>query len=306
MNPTNLTRRCLSVFVLVSTLLCLPILLGTSFVASAQTTAGRLVVTVKDPTDAVVAGATVTATNEGTAQSITVTTNEKGVAIFPQLLVATYTVVAEAEGFQKTQTEGLKIDVGQEYGAVLVLQPGVAENIITVTAGEALVQTTNAELASTVNQKQVQELPLDGRNPLALIQLQAGVNQSGNTTTVINGFRTSTSTLTQDGINIQDNFIRANGLDFTPNRTSVAQTQEFTVITQNPDASIAGSSSVRGVSPSGTNELHGSAFEFHRNDAVGANTFFNNASKVERPKLIRNQFGFTLSGPVVIPKVVNG
>ena len=306
MNPTNLTRRCLSVFVLVSTLLCLPILLGTSFAASAQTTAGRLVVTVKDPTDAVVAGATVTATNEGTTQSITVTTNEKGVAIFPQLLVGNYTVVAEAEGFQKTQTEGLKIDVGQEYGAVLVLQPGVAENIITVTAGEALVQTTNAELASTVNQKQVQELPLDGRNPLALIQLQAGVNQSGNTTTVINGFRTSTSTLTQDGINIQDNFIRANGLDFTPNRTSVAQTQEFTVITQNPDASIAGSSSVRGVSPSGTNELHGSAFEFHRNDAVGANTFFNNASKVERPKLIRNQFGFTLSGPVVIPKVVNG
>ncbi|HNB74386.1 MAG TPA: carboxypeptidase-like regulatory domain-containing protein, partial [Acidobacteriota bacterium] len=86
MNPTNLTRRCLSVFVLVSTLLCLPILLGTSFAASAQTTAGRLVVTVKDPTDAVVAGATVTATNEGTTQSITVTTNEKGVAIFPQLL----------------------------------------------------------------------------------------------------------------------------------------------------------------------------------------------------------------------------
>jgi hypothetical protein len=274
----------------------------------AQSTNGRMVVTVKDQTGAVISGATLTITNEGTNQQINATTNDSGNYVSPLLSVGLYTVTVEAPGFKKAISEKVKIDVGQEYGIVVQMEAGGGSEVVLVNAGEELVQTSNAEVKNVVTQKQVQELPLNGRNPLELIALQAGVN-SGNlsrTTTTINGQRASSSTVTQDGINIQDLFIRTNALDFSPNRPTVAFVGEFSVTTLNPGAEAQGSSTVALVTPSGTNDFHGSAFEFHRNSAAGANSFFNNLQKVPKPQLIRNQFGYTLSGPVRIPGVYNG
>ncbi len=277
--------------------------------AWAQGTSGRLIVTAKDQTGAVVAGATVTITNIGTSTAVTNTANELGVAIFPQLLVGQYTVTVEAPGFKKAAREDVKIDVGQEYSLTVGLEVGSEGEVVTVSAGEELVQTSTAEVKNTVNEKQVQDLPINGRDVLQLIQLQAGVASGSNSAqdnayTVINGQRAGTASVTQDGINIQDNYFRENSLDFTPNRPTVAQVAEFTVTTQNGDVDVSGgASAVRTISPSGTNEFHGQVFEYHRNSALGANDFFNNLQELEKPQLIRNQFGFTLAGPAIKDKL---
>lgn len=277
--------------------------------AWAQGTNGRLVVTAKDQTGAVVAGATVTITNVGTSAVVTNTANELGVAIFPQLVVGQYTVTIEAPGFKKAAREDVKIDLGQEYSLTVGLEVGSEGEVVTVSAGEELVQTSTAEVKNTVNEKQVQDLPINGRDVLQLIQLQAGVASGSNSAqddayTVINGQRAGTASVTQDGINIQDNYIRENSLDFTPNRPTVAQVAEFTVTTQNGDVDVSGgASAVRTISPSGTNEFHGQVFEYHRNSALGANDFFNNLQGLDKPQLIRNQFGFTLAGPAIKDKL---
>ncbi|HMV48068.1 MAG TPA: TonB-dependent receptor, partial [Blastocatellia bacterium] len=132
--------------------------------------------------------------------------------------------------------------------------------------------------------------------------------------TTINGGRPSWTQLTQDGINIQDNFIRTNSLDFVPNRPTSDTIGEFTITTNTQGAdSAGGASQVKLVTPSGTNEFHGSLYEFNRNSALAANSWFNNATidrltgkSVTRPFLNRNQFGGNISGPVLVPKKVFG
>lgn len=302
----NLTHSCFKVFIAKCLIIC-GILLTTNS-AIAQSTNGRLVVTAKDQTGAVIAGARVKIINEATAQEFEATTNESGNLVSPLLPVGRYIISIEADGFKKSVSENVKLDVGQEYGLTVALETGGTDEIITVQAGEELVQTTNAEVKNIVTEKQVQELPINGRSPLRLVQLQAGVNGdlTGRSNTVINGQRSSSSNVTQDGINIQDLFIRANALDFSPNRPTVAQTSEFSVTTLNPGAENSGSSIVKFVTPSGGNAIHGSIFEFHRNSALGANDFFSNQFGLPKTQLIRNEFGFSLSGPVVIPGVING
>ncbi|MFY9226246.1 MAG: carboxypeptidase-like regulatory domain-containing protein [Blastocatellia bacterium] len=301
----NLVETCFKTFLAKCLLICSLLLSANS--AFAQTTNGRIVVTVKDQTGAVIAGANIKIINEGTNQEVDASTNESGTLVSPLLPIGKYTLSIEADGFKKAVSENVKLDVGQEYGIVVALETGGTEEVITVSAGEELLQTTNAEVKNIVTEKQIQELPLDGRSPLRLIQLQAGVNGDlARTNTVINGQRSSSANLTQDGINIQDLFIRSNALDFSPNRPTVAQVSEFSVTTLNPGAETSGASSIRFATPSGTNTFHGSVFEFHRNSALGANDFFSNQFNIEKPQLIRNQYGYTLSGPVTIPGVING
>jgi hypothetical protein len=264
-------------------------------------------VTVKDESEAVVAGATITVMNPGTGETATAEVNETGVATFPQLAAGEYTVEVEAPNFQKAVFQQVKIEVGKDYGLVAALTPGQITESVTITAGENIITTTNAELTNTVTAEQVADLPLDGRNPLQLIQLQAGVSLfNGRAGVTINGQRASSGVITQDGISIQDYAVRENALTFSPNRTTVSGVSEFSVTTQNAGADQTGASSIRLVTPSGTNAFHGEVFEYHRNDALGANDFFNNTNDIERPQLIRNQFGFAVSGPVYIPKAYNG
>jgi hypothetical protein len=281
-------------------------LLPLQSLAIAQSTNGRLVVTVKDERGDVIPGATVRVVNDGTQTEDSGVTEDGGIFTLAQVPVGTYTVTVDAQGFKTKVTQGVKIDVGQDYALVVPLEAGGVGESVTVTAGEELVKTTQTDITTTVSQKQVQDLPLDGRNPLNLVNLQAGTNANGRSNTAINGQRVSSVEVTQDGINIQDNFIRAGGFEVTTSRTTVSQVAEFSVTTSNASVDSAGASDVRLVTPSGTSELHGEVFEYHRNHAFGANDFFNNNAQpaIDTPKLIRNQFGFRLSGPVYIPKVL--
>ncbi|MGH9902555.1 MAG: carboxypeptidase-like regulatory domain-containing protein, partial [Pyrinomonadaceae bacterium] len=275
------------------------------FVAStvAQSNTGRLVGTVSDPTG-VIPGATILITDNQTGRERTVVASDDGTFTVSQLEVGTYTVKISAPGHSTFTAEDVKIDVGRDYSLNATLQVGeITENVV-VTAGADVINATTGELTNTVSPRQILELPLNGRNPLNLIALQAGTTSNGAQNTTINGQRSTFTNITRDGLNVQDNFIRGNAVDFVSERPSVDNTGEFTISTQNAGADRGyGSSQVQLVTPRGQNEFHGALFAYNRNSKFAANTFFRNRSGIERPFLNRNQFGGKLSGPIVPNKV---
>ncbi len=265
--------------------------------------------TVKDQAGAVIAGARVTLIDIATQREVTATTNDQGFFVFPDVRAGEYKLVAEQNGFKKEEVTGVTVNVGTPATVTFVLEAGQIAEVITTSASEAqaIVNTENATLQTTVLERQINDLPLNGRNPLTLASLQAGVNTSGsNRTASVNGTRGTFTNLTWDGININDNFIRTDSF-FGVAAPSVVSVAEFTLTTQNggPNDGL-GVAQVKLATPRGSTEYHGSVFEFHRNDALDANSFFNNAAGIEKEKLIQNQFGFGLGGPIKLPKKLFG
>src|SRR5262249_14980885 len=151
------------------------------------------------------------------------------------------------------------------------LELAAVTQAIDVTADVQTVQTQNAEVSTTVTNEQVRRLPLLDRDPISLVTTQAGVTQNGASDVVINGTRSSFSSVTLDGINIQDNFLRGNGLTYQPNLLLLDQISEFTVSTSNSNATVGGGSSGVSISTaSGGNEYHGAAYAYNRNNALAA------------------------------------
>lgn len=271
----------------------------------AQNTTGKIVGTVS-AADGAVSGATVVVTDNQTGKERTVTATGDGAFEVPQLEFGSYTVKITAAGFKTFTATDVKIDAGREYPLNAQLEVGQVTEEVTVTAGVEQINSTNAELSTTITEQQIKDLPLNGRNPLSLAYLQAG---SSVTTNSINGQRASSTTITRDGLNIQDNFIRTGSLGSVAfgDSPTVDNVSEFTLTTQNSGVEQGGGSSqVRLVTPRGGSQLHGSLYAFNRNSAFTANTFFGNASGLPKPFLNRNQFGGSLSGPLPIPHFGEG
>lgn len=273
----------------------------------AQNTTGRIVGSVT-AADGAVPGATVTVTDNQTKKERTVTSNGDGTFEVPQLEFGTYTVRITATGFKTFTSPDVKIDAGREYPLNAQLEVGQITEEVTVTAGAEQINASNGELSTTISQEQIRELPLNGRNPLSLLSLTAGANA---TTNSINGQRSSSTTITRDGLNVQDNFIRTGA--FVDDRPTVDDTGEFTITTQNAGAEQGGGSSiVQLVTPRGGSKFHGNLFEFNRNSKFTANSFFNNATvdaqgnPIPKAFLNRNQFGGSVSGPAPIPHFGEG
>ena len=266
----------------------------------AQTTLGRIVGTARDGSGAIVPGATVTVVSAATGEELVATSQEDGAFVFPQVRPGRYTVKLELAGFKSVTYSDVRVEPGQEYSLAAKLDVGDLSEVVQVTAGVDLVHTTTPEVTNTVRQEQIVELPLNARNPIELIRLQAGVpGVAARQSTAINGGRPTWTQVTQDGINIQDNFIRTNSLDFVPNRPTSDIIGEFTIVTNTQGVdSAGGSSQIRMITPSGSNEFHGSAFEFNRHSRFGANSWFNNRDGIEKPYLNRNQFGGRAGGPI--------
>jgi hypothetical protein len=268
--------------------------------AFAQGGQGSITGTVAGP-DGNIAGATVTAKDNQTGKEQTVQASGEGGFTFQSLEVGTYTVTVTAPGFKTNTFTSVKIDAGRSFTLNAMLEVGNISETVEVVAGADVVNATNAELSNTVTPRQVKELPINGRNPLSLLNLIAGANP---TSSSINGQRTSSVNYTRDGLNVQDNFIR-NG--FVSDQPTVDDTGEFTVITQNAGAEYGtGSTQVVLVTPRGGSDFHGNVFIFNRNSRFAANNFFNNFNNVPRAFLNRNQFGGTISGPAVIPNFGEG
>jgi len=277
-----------------------------SVAASGQVPTGTILGTVKDAQGLAIPAASVTLTNQGTSRTQAGKTSSRGSYEFTHLNVGWYTVEVSKAGFKNRLATNIKLDASTEYSVPpIVLNVGAVSETVTVEAGTNIVQTAGAEITDTVEKQQIEELPLLGRNPLVLLSTQAGVTQnhrnrnSGADTTVINGQRQSFSNLTLDGINIQDNFVRSESLDYTPNFLFMSQVGEFTTTTQNggPQAGM-GSSQVSMVTPSGTNHWHGEGFWYYRTAAWSANDWFNDANGIAKPNLLLNQAGADIGGPL--------
>lgn len=279
-------------------LLC--VLVGSA--AFAQSPTGTIVGTVLDPQGLPVEGASITLTNSGTNYTYSATSSSNGAFQFNHIDYGVYQVSVTKQGFRGEVVSNIRLDAATEYTVPPIrLEVGITTESITVQAGPETVNTVNAEITGTTEKKQIDELPILDRNPLALLSLQAGVANSGpggGTETTINGQRSSFSTVTIDGINIQDNFIRENALDYSPNLPFISQTQEFTVTQQNGDVDKSGSSGVSIVTPKGTNDWHGEGFWYYRTNAWKANDWFNDASGAPKASLIQNQGGGNIGGPI--------
>jgi Carboxypeptidase regulatory-like domain/TonB dependent receptor-like, beta-barrel len=282
--------------------------LAAALFAAAQLCAqvsGRVTGTVVDSSGAAVPEATVMLQlpGSGTAVYTTKTSNAGDYTILTVNPVE-YDLVVESTGFLTAKVAGIKVDPGRatDVPAIKLAIAGVIQSV-DVTEATQSVQTSNAEVATTISKSQIQELPITDRSPLGFLQTQAGINNaSGNT--VVNGQRPSYTNITLDGINIQDNFIRSNAMDFAPNLLLLDQVSEMTVSTSNASASaFGGSAQVNLSSPSGTNEFHGAGYWSNRNNAFAANSWFNNQSGVKMPFLNQNQIGGKLGGHIIKNKL---
>jgi hypothetical protein len=268
--------------------------------------------TITDAQGAVVPGARVTATNSATGLTRTVTTDAAGSFNLPLLPVGSYTLTVEQTGFRKYERTNIRLQANENIQADAAMQVGNVQETVTVEASAAQVDTRSATLNHTVDAKRVVELPLNGRNPADLVLLAPGVtpaagNNSGDIGTdawrpkgqkeiSVNGSRNNNLRYTLDGGTNMDDLTNEN-LDFPfPNAV-----QEFSAQTSNMGVEQGGLSggAVNVVTKSGTNQIHGDAFWFVRNNALNATNFFSR----QQDLLKRNQFGFTLGGPFVKNKL---
>ena len=270
-----------------------------SIFASAQVVNGRLTGSVVDPSGAAIPKAMVSLVLHGGERTLlsTLTSNDGTFAIEsvrPEL----YDVVVEASGFVRYKLESVKIDPSRSTDlAPLRLELPSTTQSVDVKANAETVQTSSTDLSTTVTAEQIRRLPVSDRDPLSFISTQAGVGY-GQYATNINGQRESASTITLEGVNIQDNYLRDNDLTFTPNLLLLDQVQEFTVTTSLSGSAASGGSQVSFEIPSGTNEFHGSTFWQNRNNAFAANDFFDNKDGNGLPRLNLNQGGASLGGPI--------
>jgi hypothetical protein len=268
-----------------------------------QSSTGSIVGTVMDVQGLPVKDAAVTLTNLGTNSSYSSTTGTNGGYQFESIDSGYYKVSVALAGFRVGVVNNVKLDAATQYSVPpITLEVGATVDSVVVEAGAEIVNTTSAEVTSTVDKAQIDSLPILNRNPLALLGLEAGVSNSGPNgaiSTTINGQRTSFSNVTIDGINVQDNFIRENGLDFSPNLPFNSQAQEFTVVNQNSAVENGGGSSqVSIATPKGTNAFHGEGFWYYRSNAWAANNWFDAARGVSKPGLLQNQGGGNIGGPI--------
>jgi hypothetical protein len=291
----------------------LGLLLGALIVpvlASAQAVTGTIIGRVTDSSGAVVPGVTVTLTNTGTKLTRVVTTDTDGEYSAPSLPTGKYSVSAEISGFRAVTMSNVDLGVDQRVRIDVTLEVGTVSEAVTIEARSPLVQTSSSELGTTVNEEQIKTLPLNGRNFVSLTRTIPGVVR-GIPGANIDGagslaWRASAS-FSANGLRPRDNSYILDGVD--NNETwlqtvvifpSVDALEEFKLQTSTYSAEFG--RSLGGVVnlqiKSGTNNVHGSAFEFLRNDRFDANNFFNNRAGRPKPDFKQHQFGGTLGGPV--------
>jgi Carboxypeptidase regulatory-like domain/TonB dependent receptor len=291
--------------------LCLFLALAANL--KAQVATGTIVGVVQDQTGAVVPNAQVTALHVATAESRQTRSNERGEFSLPYVRLGEYSVTAEAGGFKKKTLTGIGLKVDQTINLRIELEVGGVSEAVEVTSSAPLVESSTSSLGQVIENRKILELPLNGRNTFALGLLAGNTSpvtgMATNMPFVAGGGRFALNDVLLDGIDnntsINQGSVGRNGINYTP---SVDAVEEFKVKTNNFSAEFGRSagSIISATIKSGTNEFHGSAFEFLRNEKLDANNFFSNAGRVDRQPFKQNQFGGTIGGPLTIPKLYRG
>jgi hypothetical protein len=286
--------------------------LAVVFTASAlysQVTTADILGRVTDPGGAVAVGATVTLENTDTGVARTTTTNESGDFSFTLLQAGNYLLRINTTGFKTYVRSGLAVATGDRMRVDVQLEIGEVTQTLEVTATTAALQTESSAVQLVVDQQAVQDLPLNGRNFFSLVHIQPGVNP-GPPNAISSGNRPDdrrqSSTISANGQSDLYNNNMVDGLDnneleqgFIGVRPSIDAISEVRVLTNNYTAEVgrAGGAVVNVITKSGTNALHGSLYEFLRNDLVDARNFFLSPA-LDKPKYRQNQFGGSLGGPI--------
>jgi hypothetical protein len=294
------------------------VLLVVTFCGAAWAQNGSITGTVKDPSGAAISGAAVVVTSPERGITRQTTSNSTGEYNESALPSGAYDIIVSAAGFKKYQAKGVKLDVGEKARVDVALEVGsISTEVIVQGENVAQVETQSSELAGTVTGKEITQLELNGRNFTTLVSLIPGVSNqtgqdepsvgiNGSVAFSMNGGRTEYNNWELDGGDNMDN--GSNGtLNVYPSVDAIA---EFKVLTSNYGAQYGrnGSGTVEVDTKSGTKAFHGDAYEFVRNDVFNAQNFFNDPSHGGNgitPPYKKNDFGYTIGGPVYIPGVYN-
>ncbi len=293
-------------------LLCSVVVFAASWGWGQATTSLRGTVT--DASGAVVPGATLTLADASTGTSRSTASGQDGGYQFPQVPPGTYRLTAQKTGFKEFERPSIELLVNTPATLNVALEVGTSTVAVEVTAAAPVLNTTDATLGNAFNALQVAQLPIESRNVVDLLSLQAGVTYLGNRpdfdvdndtrSGAVNGVRSDQSNVTLDGVDVND---YVNGYAFTSVlRMTPDSLEEFKLTTTNADADQGRSAGaeVSLVTKSGTNKLHGLAYEYNRNTALAANDYFIKLSQLQAgepdqaPKLIRNIFGGSIGGPI--------
>lgn len=270
--------------------------LTTSLFAQAT---GRISGTVVDSSGAVVPDAAVECKNLETGLARTIASNQDGIFVFPDLPIGQYQVAVKKQGFRTEQTEQIPLVTGQVLDLKIALRIGDVNESVIVTGEAPLIESASSSVQQSVTEKQMQDLPLNGRNALQLTTLTPGTvltnvgtesGQQDNTGLSVNGLRATQNNFQLDGVIYNDRFF-----DSVPTMPNPDALEEFTIQSSDYSAEYGGAGALVQLSTrSGTNGLHGSAFEFLRNTDLDARGFFN----LTLPPFKLNQFGGTVGGPI--------
>ncbi|MGC2189641.1 MAG: carboxypeptidase regulatory-like domain-containing protein, partial [Candidatus Sulfotelmatobacter sp.] len=270
----------------------------------AQGASGRIIGRVADPTGAVLSGAKVTLTNQATAISRDATTNESGDYSFVEVAPGTYTVQFELTGFKKNIQKNIIVDVNQVVTLNSTLQIGGSQETVEVTSEAPQVDTTSTQLGAVINDRSVNELPLNTRDTYQFLQLQPGVqSQLGSSGSLfagsddpgsvsVNGGRTRANNFSVNGGDANDQFVNTPTIEPSPDAV-----EEFRVITNTFDAEYGRNSGsvVNVITKSGGNAFHGNLYEYFRNTILDSRGY----PDTTKPQLNQNQFGGTFGGPIL-------
>ena len=302
----NSVVRCLSFLLTITTAAVGPLW--------AQIDQGAVRGTAQDPSGGLVPGAKVTLTNEGTSLALTTSTAADGTYSFAPIKIGDYTVAIEKPGFQVVSQTHVGVHANEQVRVDFKLTPGQVNQTIEVNSALPVLQTQSSDVTQTISEKQVTDLPLNGRNYTFLARIAPGVTgmQSGRVAGTggfaANGLPWSHNSYILDGIdNNNDTADFLNGAAFVI-LTPPDAVQEVNVQTSNFTAEYgrAGSAVMNVTTKSGTNKFQGDLWEFLRNDAMDASGWAANRAGTAKPELRQNQFGFTIGGPVWIPHIYNG
>src|ERR1700724_2421207 len=293
-------------------LLYLAVLLGLSGVgeagARAQNAAGRILGNVTDPSGAAIAGARVRVINLARQSREETVTDNDGFYQVLGLPIGAYRVTVEKDGFHQQVFDNQTVQINQSLRVDAKLSIGQKSEVVEVREQTANVETVNQTIGATVVGETIQRAPLNGRNVLDLAKLQPGVTEANDdssaagTYSIAGGRSDCVTLLPHGGLN---NNLLDNSVVFNPNPDTIA---EFRILESNYSAEYGRNSGgiISEVTKSGTNEWHGSAFDYLRNGDLDANSYFNKVNGVPRDPLRRNQYGGTFGGPIIIPRMING
>jgi Carboxypeptidase regulatory-like domain len=292
-------------------MLCLATLYG-----RAQATNGTINGTLSDPGGDVISGAQITLVNIGTADKRVAGTNDSGFYQFNNLPPGQYRIIVQQPGFKQLTREPIDLQVDSTLQINLSLTLGTATEVVTVKSSTPLIQAETASLGTVIDQRETNEIPLNGRNPMNLVALAPAVVPQGQSQQNANG----TNPFAWGNYQLGGGFANQSVtyLDGAPvnteydNLTSLVPTQdslqEFKVETNNltSDYGRLAGGAIQFRTKSGTNTLHGTAYEYLRNKVLNSNTYWGNNAHLPNPSFTQNQYGFNLGGPVYIPHVYDG